>query len=108
MTGRIVGGSSGTLGHWLVHNGKADTKVDAVKVGPGEAIDFVVLPGPTSTSDTFTWAPTIVFTGENNGAARTWNARKDFDTPRRERSRLDRWEELAQVLLLANELAFVD
>jgi hypothetical protein len=37
-----------------------------------------------------------------------WNARRDFDAPRRERLRLTRWEELGQVLLLANELTFVD
>lgn len=108
VVGRVVAGQSGTLRHWAVHNSKADTKLDAVKVGAGESIDFVVAPAATSTADTFIWAPTIVFKGEADGASRTFNARKDFDTPRRDRSRLDRWEELAQVLLLANELAFVD
>jgi len=108
VAARVVAGQSGTLGHWTVHNSKVDTKWDAVKVSPGESIDFVVTPGASSTDDTFTWAPTVVFTSEAGGVSRTWSARKDFDAPRRDRPRLDRWEELAQVLLLANELAFVD
>lgn len=108
VVGQIITSAKGSVGKWAVHNTKADTKVSDVAVQAGESIDFVVGSGPTSVSDTFTWAPTLVFTPEGGGATRTWNARQDFDQPRRERPRLDRWEELAQVLLLANELAFVD
>jgi len=82
--------------------------LEEMVVERGETIDFVVESGATSTNDAFTWAPNVSLTAERDGTVRTWNARRDFDTPRRERPRLTRWEELAQVLLLANELTFVD
>ena len=40
--------------------------------------------------------------------ARTWSAKKDFEAAAKPVVPLTRWEELAQVLLLSNELAFVD
>jgi hypothetical protein len=73
----------------------------------GEVIDFLVEPGATDNSDTFLWAPTLVFTGDA-ATSRTWNAKKDFESPPKPVLALTRWEELAQVLLLSNELAFVD
>ena len=109
VSARVVSSRRGTLGTWTVHNSKAVTKLDEVVVESGEAIDFVVESGATHTNDTFTWAPNVSLTVEGVGeTARTWNARKDFAAPRRERLRLTRWEELGQVLLLANELTFVD
>jgi hypothetical protein len=39
---------------------------------------------------------------------RTWNAKKNFEVSAKPAEPLTRWEEFAQVLLLSNELAFVD
>jgi len=108
VTARVVSSRRGTLGTWAVHDSKAATKLEEMVVERGQTIHFVVESGATSTNDTFTWAPNVSLTAERDGTVRTWNARRDFDTPRRERPRLTRWEELAQVLLLANELTFVD
>jgi hypothetical protein len=108
VTARVVSNRRGTLGTWTVHDSKAATKLDEMVVERGETIDFVIESGATSTNDTFTWAPNVSLTAERDGTVRTWNTRRDFDTPRRERPRLTRWEELGQVLLLANELTFVD
>jgi hypothetical protein len=108
VRGRIVSSLRGTLGGWTVHNQKLDTKLDAAGVEAGECIDFVVDAIANANSDSFTWAPTITFTAEGDAPSRTWNARKDFDAPPKAALPLTRWEELAQVLLLSNELAFVD
>jgi len=108
VNARVVSSRRGTLGTWTVHSTKAATKLDEVTVESGETIDFVVESGASSAHDTFTWAPNVSFTAARDGAVRTWNARRDFDNPSRDRPRLTRWEELGQVLLLANELTFVD
>jgi hypothetical protein len=68
----------------------------------------VVDPMGNANADGYTWAPTIAFTGEGETPSRTWSAKNDFDRPARTAVPLTRWEELAQVLLLSNELAFVD
>ena len=106
--GRVVSSAGGALGEWTVHNRKEETKLDGIGVAAGETIDFVVDSLKNANSDNFTWAPTIVFTAEGGEVARTWSAKKDFDTPLTPTIPLTRWEEFAQVLLLANELAFLD
>ena len=83
----------------------------------GETLDFVVEAKANQTSDTFTWAPIIELVpadaerGDDALPMRTsWSAKGDFDAPAVAvpAARLTRWEELAQVLLLANEFVFVD
>ncbi len=110
VRGRIVSSQSGRHGEWTVHNTKAETKLE-LEVHAGETIDFVVDGVATSNSDTYTWAPTIAFTPDTDASylsARTWNAKTDFEKDAKPVAPLTRWEELAQVLLLSNELAFVD
>ncbi len=106
--GRVVSSSGGSLGEWTMLNRKEETKLDSVSVVAGDTIDFIVDGLTNANSDTYTWSPTIVFSGEGDEPARTWSAKKDFDTPVTPTVPLTRWEEFAQVLLLSNELAFVD
>ena len=42
------------------------------------------------------------------GKGEQWNAKSDFAGPQKERKPLTAWEKYAQVLLLSNELMFVD
>ena len=42
------------------------------------------------------------------GAVASWNSRRDFSGPQVFDAPLDPWQELAQVLLSANEFVFVD
>jgi hypothetical protein len=110
VRGRIVSSGRGKVGEWTVHNTKAETKVD-LDVQGGETIDFVVDSLANGNSDTYTWAPSVAFMPDPEAvdtAARTWNAKKDFETAAKPVAPLTRWEEFAQVLLLSNELAFVD
>jgi len=63
--------------------------------------------------DSFTWNVTITFSGEdlNSVVARleAWDTKGDFAASARlQHQPLTVWEKYAQVLLLANELVFVD
>ena len=111
VRGRMVSSVHGSLGEWSVHQDKAETKRAGVVVAAGETIDFVVEGLADPTADNFTWAPIVAFAPPDNAMetiARTWSAKDDFAAPPKETPPLTRWEELAQVLLLSNELAFVD
>ncbi len=108
VTGHVVSSRQGPLGAWSARNDKHETKFAAVAVEAGDTIDFLVESGPTANADAFTWAPVVTFSNEDGASQKTWNARKDFDATEKPVVPLNRWEELAQVLLLSNELAFVD
>jgi hypothetical protein len=58
--------------------------------------------GGTLNNDQFLWSPVI------QGDSQKWDAREEFDGPRPAPHYLTAWEQYAQVLLLANEFAFVD
>jgi hypothetical protein len=79
---------------------KVETRLNAVTVQPGDTIDFVVDSRDDYESDDFQWAPTI------RCGNQTWTAAEGFAPP--PSPPLTAWEQLAQVLLLTNEFAFVD
>ncbi|HEY6167787.1 MAG TPA: PSD1 and planctomycete cytochrome C domain-containing protein [Verrucomicrobiae bacterium] len=111
IRGQIVSGHVGVLGSWKVHNQSAATSVAQVKVEAGGTIDFIVDALATSSSDSYTWAPKIRYVeGDLASLMRMeWNAEKDFAGPNSKGpAPLSAWEKFAQVLLLSNELAFVD
>ncbi len=110
VRGRIVSSEGRRYGEWTVHNTKAETKLE-LEVHAGGTLDFVVDGIGNPNSDGYTWAPIIAFTPDTDASylsARTWNAKADFDKDAKPVPPLTRWEALAQVLLLSNELAFVD
>jgi hypothetical protein len=107
----VIASRGGQRGEWRVAHGRVETAVAAFAVESGDVIDFVVEPGADDNSDSFTWAPDVSFTpgaGALAGPTRTYAAKKDFDRPTRKVVPLTRWDELAQVLLMANEVAFID
>jgi hypothetical protein len=92
-----------------VLHGKQALDVAKLDVVAGETIDFVVDIGAELNSDQHLWAPEIDEIGPPNGNgenASGWRAERDFGGPPVQM--LDGWEQLAQVLLLSNELLFVD
>jgi hypothetical protein len=111
---RLVSSRHGVLGNWTVHKNKAETKLESVQVQKGGTLDFVVDYNANLNSDDFAWSPVIKVAG---GAAEAvvaeypgeWNAKKDFSGPAAVPPEpLTAWEQLAQVMLLANEFVFVD
>jgi hypothetical protein len=77
-------------------------------VTAGESLDFLVAPAANPASDSYTWSPKIVFVADPNTPARTWDAKRDFGTTEKIPIPLPPLAALAQVLLLSNELAFID
>ncbi len=66
----------------------------------GDTLDFVVDFNANLNSDQFLWSPTIKI------QEKTWIAERDFAG--KQPPYLDPWQQLAQVLLLSNELIFVE
>lgn len=106
VRGFVVSSRHGELKAARVHKSTADLAVDNVAVKAGDTIDFVVDIGGTLSYDQFLWEPVV--RAEGAGGNEIWSARADFDGPRPAPPWLTPWEQYAQVLLLANEFAFVD
>jgi hypothetical protein len=112
VRGRIVSSRLRQLGSWLVQQRKVPTEVDRTQVKKGDIIDFVVDCRGSVEDDTFGWVPVIhqIEPAAAAVAGRTteWNAREDFNGPQEAPPPLTAWEKYAQVLLMSNELVFVD
>jgi hypothetical protein len=112
VRGRIVASQTGLLGQWKVFNKKEDTNLERVKVRRGETIDFMTDCLANENSDSFTWSPTIRFLADGPnapGGRMEWSASNDFtDAARAQHPSLDAWQKYAQVILMSNELVFVD
>jgi hypothetical protein len=109
---RIVSNRVGSLGEWTAKNSNAVVRLDRVEVKRGDHLDFVADCRQTVEFDSFHWSPVIkVVSGSSKlDEPREWNAKADFSGPQKpsEKRPLTAWEKYAQVLLLANELMFVD
>ena len=100
---RLLSSRHGVIQSATVHHGQRDFNADSIPVKAGDTLDFVVDFHANLNSDQFLWAPTV---RELAAAPSTWDAARDFAGP--PTALLKPWEQLAQVLLLANELMFVD
>jgi hypothetical protein len=111
---RIVSSRKGELGQWAAQHSKIATTLGRIEVKRGDTIDFVTDCRASVEFDSFHWAPVIKLVSPDPKAApdqpREWNAKADFAGPPKEKPKpaLTAWEKYAQVLLLANELVFVD
>jgi len=105
----VVSSRHGVLKKDVVHNARVDFRVEKIAVEPGDTIDFVVDVRDGLNSDQHLWAPKIRVvspTAEGTPEPSDWDASRDFNGP--PTRRLKPWEQLAQVLLMANEFLFVD
>jgi hypothetical protein len=112
VRGRIVSSQLGVLGQWIVHHDKAEAAVEHVAVKAGDKIDFVTDCYGNPDFDSFGWSPTVRFVADGKtqpGQRMEWSALDDFsDAARAMHPNLDAWQKYAQVLLLTDELVFVD
>ena len=105
----IVSSRHGELQSGKVHAGQMELGATNIAVRVGDTVDFVVHIGATLSYDQFLWAPVIqLMDAADKPVTATHHARKDFSGPTPVPAWLKPWEQYAQVLLLANEFAFVD
>ncbi len=106
----IFSSRSGVLGSLALHNERKEMNVESVALQKGDTLDFVVDINAELNSDQYLWAPVIRSAANTAGSSAaspaSWEAERDFSAPTP--VLLNRWEQLAQVLLMANELVFVD
>lgn len=105
----IFSSRDGMLQSLTLRQQKKEMNLASVKLGKGETLDFVVDIHGELNNDQYLWAPVIKAIGSTQGPNKSvgpWNAELDFQAPRV--PVLDSWEQLAQVLLMSNELMFVD
>jgi hypothetical protein len=107
----ITTSRDGVLKSARIHNSRKKLDIESIAVDKGDTVDFVVDVGKNLNNDQFIWAPTIVETDDEakggSSAARqkytAWNAQDDFP-----RVQLSPLEQFTQLLLISNELMFVD
>lgn len=109
VVARAISAARGRVGEWPVAHGVGETLVEGIPVSAGETIDLAVDSiGGDHAHDTFLWNVTLRLT-RDDGVVETWNTLDGIDGPAPPRTAsLDRWSQLAQVLLMCNEFAFVD
>ncbi|TWU08099.1 PSD1 and planctomycete cytochrome C domain-containing protein [Stieleria varia] len=100
----IVSSSRGVLKSTKIHQMAEDLNVDSLDVKQGETVDFVVDIDEVLNSDQYLWTATVHEQLVNQPVV--WNSITDF--PSNTAAELDAWEQLAQVILCANEFLFVD
>lgn len=102
----IISSRSGALGTMIVHHQTSDFHIPSVALEAGDTIDFVVDIHEVLNNDQHLWAPEIRELAETPVPFHDWMATRDFIGP--QPRVLSPWDQLAQVLLLSNELTFVD
>ncbi len=104
-------GTRGLLRSTSLHQGNEQISLDSIAMNKGDTLDFIVDIRDGLNSDQFLWSPQLTLTGTAGSggdvADQKWNAEKDF-AGGETATRLDSWQQLAQVLMLANEFMFVD
>jgi hypothetical protein len=100
----IASSRLGALGFWPVYHGKREMALSRIDVKKGDAIDFIVDSNGSLDSDSFNWSPRI----KSLSGGLVWNAKADFGGKKDDPAPFSPWEKYAQVLLMSNELAFVD
>lgn len=106
IRGFIVSSAAGVVASATVHHGASPLNVESLAVEAGETIDFIVDIKDMLNSDQFLWPATIREAPSTAAAVTVWNSEQDF-TPQAV-EQLGPWEQLAQLLMCANEFVFVD
>ncbi|MFM8890892.1 MAG: PSD1 and planctomycete cytochrome C domain-containing protein [Planctomycetia bacterium] len=102
----VVSSRGGRLAKEAIHNRRVSFDLGPLALEAGDTLDFVVDVGATLNHDEHLWAPVIRALEPLPDRPREWDAARDFAGPPPER--LSRLEQLAHVLVMANETFFVD
>jgi hypothetical protein len=99
---RIISSRTGLIGEWQAHNSEISTTGGLVSVQKGDTIDFVVDAIGGESFDTFSWAPVI----RSSDDEQIWGATANYSPP--PPPALTRLTLYAQALMMTNEFLFVD
>ncbi|WP_397570767.1 DUF1553 domain-containing protein [Schlesneria sp. T3-172] len=106
----IISSRQGSLASIPLHNTRQKMDIESIELKKGDSLDFVVDINGELNSDQYLWSPVVRHRSAGSEAANipeaVWDAQRDFTGPLP--SLLSNLEQLAQVLLIANELMFVD
>jgi Protein of unknown function (DUF1553)/Protein of unknown function (DUF1549)/Planctomycete cytochrome C len=115
VRGRVISSRHGEAGQWTAQHGQTPTKIERLELRAGDTVDFITESRGDVSFDSFHWAPTIRYlASEKNPATESdcvWNAGADFKGPEAKEDSnpgLTPMQEFAQIILLSNELFFVD
>jgi hypothetical protein len=103
VRGYVISSRSGLIQQAAVHNGRAELNAEILDVKTGDTLDFVTDLGSELAYNQFLWKATIT---PNGSSAVAYDSERDFGG--QPVPQLGPWEQLAQVLLSANEFVFVD
>ncbi len=106
VRGRVVASRGGLLGTWEVPQGEATTAPPPTAVEAGDTVDFITDCRENPGYDAFHWNVTLRLTSGANDPGQMWDSVTGFHGPLA--PPLNRWQQLAQVLLMSNEFMFVD
>jgi hypothetical protein len=106
VRGRVASDRQGLVAQWTVHHGKTATRVEPLEVQAGETVDLITDCLDNPNFDGFRWTVTIRLEPADGSSPQTWDSAAGFGGPDPEA--FDRWQQLAHVLLLTNEFAFID
>ncbi len=116
--GQTLKGSDRSGKELWTSNSKKDSKghnITDITVRRGDTIDFIVHSREQPHQDYFNWNPTVkvvdALTKEQSGQSlqvNEWTAADEYQGATYKPKPLNTWEKYVQVLLLSNEMAFVD
>jgi hypothetical protein len=106
VRGLLISSRQGSLGQWTAFNRSTATQLDGFAVQAGETLDLLTDCRSSPNFDSFQWTVSVRLEGSDGRGLGAWNSASGFRGPADRQ--LGRWEQLAQVLLLTNEFAFVD
>lgn len=110
---QVVVSRRGVLKSSVVHHQQIELNVEAIEVEAGDTIDLITDFNADLNNDQFLWSarirevtPNLVAAANAGEGPPPWNSQHDFggEAP----NPLNRRQQLAQVLLMSNELMFVD
>ncbi len=101
VRGFLVASRGGLLKRVAVHHSQEELNAGDLDLQAGDTLDFVADMGNKLSHNQFLWKATITASDESR-----WDSQRDFEN--QGTTRLDPWEQLAQVILSANEFVFVD
>jgi hypothetical protein len=106
VRGRIIASRTGVVGSWDAYHQEEVTNPSQFAVQAGDTIDFITDCRENNDTDSFNWTVTMRLKTSDQEPEQIWDSAAGFHgrlTPP-----LTRWQELAQVLLMSNEFAFID